>query len=75
MTYFRFTFIFPQEIAEDCCAFRVGGHYPSAAVYKTVGLVNIQSLTDVGWNEPIVLKRLGDAVDLYGERDRETRLL
>ena len=37
------------------------------------GLVEIHRLQDIGRNEPIILKRLGDAVDLYGQRDRDSR--
>ena len=42
---------------------------------QSMCLVKIHRLKNIGRNEPIILKRLGDAIDLYRQRDRNSRPL
>ena len=64
-------FVLPKKIPEDCRARRIGGHDFSATVNQAMRLVEIHRLGDIGRNEPIILKRLCDAIYLYRQRDRD----
>jgi hypothetical protein len=65
MTFCGIPFVFPEKVTQDCRVRRIGRQDSLAAVNEAMCLVIVHRLDDVGWNQPIILKRFCNAINLY----------